>query len=108
VACDFACIDSALLRRYADNLAGAAALVRDRGSQFTSSFDEIFRSEGMKVLQTPVRTPRHRLHRPLQRSPDAAAGHQINPLRRTHQRIPKRSMTSHDTISGTHRIVADL
>ena len=33
------------------------ALVRDRGSQFIVSFDEIFRTEGMKVLKTPVRTP---------------------------------------------------
>lgn len=40
-----------------DKLANAKALVRDRGSQFTNSFDEVFRTEGMKVLQTPVRTP---------------------------------------------------
>jgi len=33
------------------------ALVRDRGSQFVDSFDEIFRTEGMKILKTPVRTP---------------------------------------------------
>ena len=33
------------------------ALVRDRGSQFTAAFDEIFRTEGVKVLKTPVRTP---------------------------------------------------
>ena len=95
VACDFATVDSALLRRYYllffiditsrevffggittnptgtwttqaarnlflrhnDHLTGAAALVRDRGSQFTSSFDEIFLSEGMKILKTPIRTP---------------------------------------------------
>ncbi|MCP4958409.1 MAG: transposase family protein [Actinomycetia bacterium] len=94
VACDFATIDTAFLRRYyllffidvtsrevffagittnptagwttqaarnlflahSDRLEQARALVRDRGSQFTTSFDEIFRTEQMKVLKTPVRT----------------------------------------------------
>ena len=42
---------------HADRLEGARALVRDRGSQFIDSFDEVFRTEGLKVLRTPVRTP---------------------------------------------------
>jgi hypothetical protein len=42
---------------HADSLAGARALVRDRGSQFVDAFDEVFRSEGLKILKTPVRTP---------------------------------------------------
>ena len=91
VACDFATIDTAFLRRYYllfviditsrevfyagitanptgawttqtarnlflghhDRLDGARALVRDRGSQFVDSFDEIFRTEGLKILRTP-------------------------------------------------------
>ncbi len=95
VACDFATVDTALLRRYyllffidvttrevyfadvtanptgawttqaarnlflrhADQLAEARALVRDRGSQFIDAFDEIFRTEGLKILKTPIRTP---------------------------------------------------
>ena len=95
VACDFATIDTALLRRYyllffiditsrevffagvtanptgawttqaARNLflchpnrfANARALARDRGSQFIEAFDEVFRTEGLKILKTPVRTP---------------------------------------------------
>lgn len=95
VACDFATIDTALLRRYyllffidiptqhvffggitrhptgawtaqaarnlflghADQLATSRALIRDRGSQFIDTFDEIFRTEGLKILKTPVRTP---------------------------------------------------
>jgi len=94
VACDFATVDTAMLRRYvlffidittrqvfyagvttnptgawttqaARNLflrhphrfADARALVRDRGSQFIDTFDEIFRTEGFKILKTPVRTP---------------------------------------------------
>lgn len=42
---------------HGDRLEAAQALVRDRGSQFIDSFDEIFRTEGMKVLKTPARTP---------------------------------------------------
>jgi len=94
VACDFAAIDTALLRRYyvlffidittrkvffggitisptgdwttqaarnlflryGDQLASARALVRDRASQFIDAFDQVFMSEGLKILKTPVRT----------------------------------------------------
>lgn len=42
---------------HAERLEGAKALVRDRGSQFVAGFDEIFRTEGMKILKTPVRVP---------------------------------------------------
>jgi hypothetical protein len=41
----------------AQHLEGARALVRDRASQFTDAFDEVFRTEGFKILRTPVRTP---------------------------------------------------
>jgi len=46
-----------LFLTHSDRLENARALVRDRGSQFVASFDEIFSTEGMKVLKTPVRTP---------------------------------------------------
>jgi transposase InsO family protein len=46
-----------LFLRHHDRLADAGALVRDRGSQFIDAFDEIFRTEGFKILKTPVRTP---------------------------------------------------
>ena len=46
-----------LLLQYGHQLADARALVRDRASQFIDAFDEIFRTEGCKVLKTPVRTP---------------------------------------------------
>ena len=46
-----------LFLRHAEHLNSARALVRDRGSQFVATFDEIFRTEGLKILKTPVRTP---------------------------------------------------
>ena len=46
-----------LFLRHSAQLDGAGALVRDRGSQFIDTFDEIFRAEGFKILKTPVRTP---------------------------------------------------
>ena len=42
---------------HAKQLADTRALVRDRGSQFIDTFDEIFRTEGMKILKTPIRSP---------------------------------------------------
>ena len=46
-----------LLLHYGHQLADAQALVRDRASQFIDAFDEIFRTERMKILKTAVRTP---------------------------------------------------
>jgi putative transposase len=56
--------DSAWVTQQARNLAvdGRLAnvhfLIRDRDSKFSGPFDEVFRSEGIQVLKTPIRAPR--------------------------------------------------
>ena len=46
-----------LLLHHGDQLTATRALLRDRGTQFVDAFDEIFSSEGLKILKAPIRAP---------------------------------------------------
>jgi transposase InsO family protein len=41
-----------------DRAAEFTVLIRDRDTKFTSVFDAVFASDGMRILRTPVRAPR--------------------------------------------------
>ncbi len=51
-----------LLMRLDDEEVRPHFLIRDRDSTFTHTFDEVFRSEGIRVIKAPVRAPRARAH----------------------------------------------
>ena len=56
--------DSAWVTQQARNLAvgerlrGIRFVIRDRDSKFSGPFDEVFRSEGVRIVRTPIRAPR--------------------------------------------------
>jgi putative transposase len=51
-----------LVMRLDDERVPVLFLIRDRDSKFTASFDEVLRSEGIRVIKAPVRAPRARAH----------------------------------------------
>jgi putative transposase len=51
-----------LLMRLDDEGVRVRFLIRDRDRKFTRDFDEVFRSEGIRVIKAPVRAPRARAH----------------------------------------------
>jgi putative transposase len=47
---------------FTDVLERTRFLVRDRDSKFSTCFDEVFRSEGIRVIRTPIRAPQANAH----------------------------------------------
>jgi transposase InsO family protein len=51
-----------LMMQLDDEDARPRVLIRDRDGKFTRDFDEVFRSEGIRVIRAPVRAPKARAH----------------------------------------------
>jgi putative transposase len=43
---------------YPSRLAGTQFLIRDRDAKYSGPFDEVFRSEGLRIIRTPIRSPK--------------------------------------------------
>jgi transposase InsO family protein len=41
-----------------ERLEGIRFVIRDHDSKFSGPFDEVFRSEGIRIIKTPIRAPR--------------------------------------------------
>jgi hypothetical protein len=94
--------DGRWVTQQARNLSHTGALgditfvIRDRDSKFTGGFDEVFRTEGVRVIQTPFRSPQANAH--AERS--AAARPLRSGRRRHHPRSPQSSNSSDATDSA--------
>ncbi len=47
-----------IVETFVDRAEPIRFLIRDRDSKFTAAFDEVFRSDGVRTIRTPVRAPR--------------------------------------------------
>jgi putative transposase len=51
-----------LIMTLAEQKQGHRVVIRDRDTKFTAAFDEVFRSEGLRLIKTPIAAPRAKAH----------------------------------------------
>ncbi len=83
-----------LLMRLDDEGVRAPFLIRDRDSKFTRDFDEVFRSQGIRVING------HRPHRSLGQRPPLAKPPPIGEPALTNEPIPLDRLRRRDQLGG--------
>ena len=84
-------------------------LIHDRDSKFTAAFDEVFRSEGIKVIHTPVRAPQANAYAErFVRTVRAECLDWLLILGRRHLEHVLRTYTAHYNAERPHRALALL
>ena len=79
-------------------------LIHDRDSKFSAAFDEVFRSEGVKVIHTPIRAPRANAYaEPFVRTVRAECLDWLLVLGRRHLEHVLRTYTTHYNRERPHR-----
>ena len=77
-------------------------LVRDNDGKFTHAFDTVFNTEGIGVIQTPIRAPKERLQgTSLEKLPGLQAGEQ---LERQEVALLARSAAAHQATDRRHQL----
>jgi len=82
-------------------------LIHDRDSKFSASFDEVFRSEGIRVIHTPVRAPQANAYAErFVRTVRAECLDWLLILGRRHLECVLRTYTAHYNAERPHRALA--
>jgi putative transposase len=82
-------------------------LIHDRDSKFTAAFDEVFRSEGIKVIHTPIRAPQANAYAErFVRTVRAECLDWLLIIGRRHLEMVLRSYTAHYNRERPHRGLA--
>jgi transposase InsO family protein len=84
-------------------------LIHDRDSKFTAAFDEVFRSEGIKVIHTPIQAPQANAYAErLVRTVRAECLDWLLIIGRRHLETVLRTYTAHYNCERPHRGLALL
>jgi putative transposase len=91
-------------RHLTDRAESVRFLIHDRDTKFTVSFDEVFRSEGLRITRTPVRAAAgERLHGTVVRDLRPECLDRLLIVGRRHLEAVLREYASHYNVHRPHR-----